>query len=391
MTLNHQERRVVGLTGGAHIIIHVVMETLPAVSILLIRQFGLDTFQYGLLANLSYLTFGLISLPAGFLVDRIGARKTLRLCLGGIVIGALITALATTLWMLALGVGLIGLAAGLYHPIGLTLISAEVRQSGRGMGYHGITGNIGHVVGHLLGAGVLAVAGWPQLFGVSVLLSLGMLSYQVISERRRSSPALAEPIPTIAQEKANLKRIALVIVGTTFLGFAHRGLEIFMPLYFGNALFLAGLSEEVIGNLAAAVVLLGGVLGQLIGGRLADKEKPLRSLMAMSLGGAAIAGLSGVIGGWGSLLSSFLLAAMLFGTLPISNNLIGRLLPAKHRGKGYGLLSTFTFGAGSLVASIGGALAESSELSNIFYLMGGAALLGAMVFYLLSLRKEQSA
>jgi len=384
MTLNNQERRVVGLTGGAHIIIHVVMETLPAVSILLIRQFGLDTFQYGLLANLSYLTFGLISLPAGFLVDRIGVRKTLRLCLGGIALGALITAFATTLWMLALGVGIIGLAAGLYHPIGLTMISAEVRQSGRGMGYHGIAGNIGHVVGHLLGAGVLAVAGWPQLFGVSVLLSLGMLSYQVISERRRQSPVLGESLPSIEQEKANLKRIALVIVGMTFLGFAHRGLEIFMPLYFGNALPLAGLSEEVVGNLSTAVVLLGGVLGQLVGGRLADKEKPLRSLMAFSLGGAAIAGLSGVIGGWGSLVSSFLLAAMLFGTLPISNNLIGRLLPVRHRGKGYGLLSTFTFGVGSLVASIGGALAESSELSNVFYLMGGAALVGAAVFYLLS-------
>jgi MFS family permease len=390
MTLNNHERGVVGLTGGAHIIIHVVMEALPAVSILLIRQFGLDTFQYGLLANLSYLTFGLISLPAGFLVDRIGARKTLRICLAGIALGALVTALSTTLWMVALGVGLIGLAAGLYHPIGLTMISSEVRQSGRGMGYHGIAGNIGHVFGHLLSAGVLAVAGWPHLFGVSVLLSLGMLSYQVLSERRNPySPVLFEP--TVGQEKANLKQITLIIVGMTFLGFSHRGLEIFMPLYFGNALSLVGLSEEVIGNLATAVVLLGGVSGQFIGGRLADREKPLRSLVALSLGGAVVAGLCGVLGGWGSLVSAFVLAALLFGTLPISNNLIGRLLPAKHRGKGYGLLSTFTFGVGSLVATIGGALAESSELTNVFYLMGGAALLGAVVFYLLSRKTEQSA
>ena len=390
MTLNSQERGVVGLTGGAHVIIHVVMEALPAVSILLIRQFGLDTFQFGLLANLSYLTFGLISLPAGFLVDRIGARKTLRICMAGIALGALVIALSTTLWMLALGVGLLGLAAGLYHPIGLTMISAEVRQSGRGMGYHGITGNIGHVLGHLIAAGVLAVAGWPHLFGVSVLLSLGVLSYQVISERRKNHYS-ALIVPTLPQEKADFKQITLIIIGMTFIGFAHRGLEIFMPLYFGNALSLAGLSDEVIGNLAAAVVLLGAVSGQFIGGRLADREKPLRSLVALSLGGAAVAGLCGRLGGWGSLVSAFVLAALLFGTLPISNSMIGRLLPARHRGKGYGLLSTFTFGVGSLVASIGGALAESSELTNVFYLMGGAALFGAGVFYFLSRKTERSA
>ncbi|MCX7022610.1 MAG: MFS transporter, partial [bacterium] len=99
--LNLTERRVITLTAAGHWVSHAAMLALPAAAVLLKSQFHLGTFEYGLLANLSYLGFGLGALPAGFLVDGIGPRRTLYICLGGIALGALVTALADGLVMLA--------------------------------------------------------------------------------------------------------------------------------------------------------------------------------------------------------------------------------------------------------------------------------------------------
>jgi MFS family permease len=385
--LNATERKVITLTGGAHWVVHAAMLALPASAVLLKAQFGLDDFTYGLLANLAFLGFGLGALPAGLLVDRIGARKTLRLCIGGLALGSVMVALSTDLWLLAVGVGLMGLAAGLYHPSGLTLVSANLRRDGRGMGYHGIAGSVGLASGNFIGAGVLAVAGWPHLFGLYAALGLVILAYQLGRVRRIE---LAEPHTAPREEPRREEgtgrralRVALALAVMALLGFSYRGLVVFMPLYFAENLHLPGLTEEVLGNLATGVMLLGGVLGQFSGGFIAEKKKPLRSAGWLALAACAAALGGRFAGGWWTLAISVGMAAAVFSTQPITNSLVGRLMPARHRGKGYGLAGAVNFGFGSLAGSAGGWVAQNTGLENVFLLLAGSALLAALAIMLL--------
>ncbi len=389
MKLDATERRVVALTAGAHAVIHAAMLALPAAAVLFKDQFGLSNFTYGLLANLSFLGFGLGALPAGVLVDRIGPRKTLRLCLGGLALGSLVVAFSTELWSVILGTALMGLAAGLYHPAGLTLISANLARDGRGMGYHGIAGSTGLTSGNLLAAGVLAVAGWPWLFALHALLCGAVLVYQLggISRLELSEPHTAEPsTDTDEPRRPPFLKVALALIAVALLGFSYRGMVVFLPVYFAENLPLAGMAPEIVGNLATAVVLIGGVAGQFSGGFIAEGRKPLRSAtyLAMTAAGCAVAGR--FVSGWGTLVVSILLAAAVFSTQPITNALIGRLMPAKHRGKGYGVAGAFNFGFGSLAATAGGAVAESSGLENLFLMLAASALAAALFIHLLRRR-----
>ena len=384
--LNATERKVITLTAGAHWVVHAAMLALPASALLLKAQFSLNDFEYGLLANLAFLGFGLGALPAGLLVDKIGARRTIKLCIGGLALGALIVALSTSLWLLAVGMGLMGLAAGLYHPSGLTLISSNLERDGLGMGYHGIAGSMGLASGNFIGAGILAVAGWPHLFGLYAVLGAVVLAYQFGGARKLE---LAEP-HTAPQETPGEKRpggravqIALALAIMALLGFSYRGLVIFMPLYFAENLHLPGITGEVLGNLAAGVMLLGGVLGQFSGGIIAEKKKPLRSASWLALA-ACLAALGGrFAGGWWTLLISVGMAAAVFSTQPITNSLVGRLMPARHRGKGYGLAGAVNFGFGSLAGSVGGWVAENTGLENVFLLLAVTALLAALAIFML--------
>ncbi len=382
--LNPTERRVITLTAAGHWVTHAAMLALPAAAALLKSQFHLDTFEYGLLANLSYLGFGLGALPAGFLVDGIGPRRTLYLCLGGVALGSLVTALAGGLAMLAVGVTLLGLAAGLYHPAGLTLVSANLRQDGRGMGYHGIAGSGGMALGNFIGAGILAVASWHYLFGLYALVPLVVLAYQWLAVRPL---ALAEPHtaapPTEKPPPRRWAQMTFALTAAALLGFSYQGMVVFMPLFFGENLHLAGMNEEVLGNLAAGVMLLGGVFGQFSGGVLAERRKPLRSATWLSAA-ACVAALGGrFAGGWWTLAISVGMAAAVFSTQPITNSIVGRLMPPRHRGKGYGLASAVNFGFGSLAGSVGGWVAQSAGLENVFLLLAGTSLLAAVAMLLL--------
>lgn len=385
--LDVTERKVVALTAGAHWVTHAAMLALPAAAILFKTQFQLNDFTYGLLANLSFLGFGLGALPAGLLVDRIGPRKTLRLCLAGIALGAVVTALSTELWSVIVGTTLMGLAAGLYHPAGLTLISANLARDARGMGYHGIAGSLGLSSGNFIAAGVLAAWGWPELFWLYAGLCAVGLVYQLGSVRNME---LSEPHTTETEDdepqRPPLGKVALALIAMALLGFSYRGMVVFMPIYFGGQLPVAGLTPEVVGNLATGVVLIGGVAGQFSGGIIAEKRLPLRSATLLAVLAAACALAARWVGGWGTLAVSVLLAAAVFATQPITNALIGRLMPAKHRGKGYGVASAFNFGFGSLAASAGGALAEATSLDNLFLMLAASALAAALVIYLLRRR-----
>ena len=69
--------KVISLIGVAHLLSHVYHLSLPALFPIIHEVEGISYAELGMLASVFFITSGLCQAPAGFLVDRVGARPVL--------------------------------------------------------------------------------------------------------------------------------------------------------------------------------------------------------------------------------------------------------------------------------------------------------------------------
>ncbi|GAA1173822.1 hypothetical protein GCM10009584_13710 [Ornithinimicrobium humiphilum] len=114
----------------------------------------------------------------GRLSDLVDRRRILLWCLVVFVVGSAITAAAVELPVMVGGRFLQGLGGGGLVPATLALVADLWPPGRRGMplGVVGAVQELGSVLGPLLGALVLAVASWREIFWLNVVLGLGCLA-----------------------------------------------------------------------------------------------------------------------------------------------------------------------------------------------------------------------
>lgn len=110
----------------------------------------------------------------GRLADLISRSRILLVCLGLFVLGSGVTALAVDLDVLVAGRVVQGIGGGGLVPATLAIV-ADLWPAGRRgipLGVVGAVQELGSVLGPVLGAGVLAVAGWRAIFWLNVVLGI---------------------------------------------------------------------------------------------------------------------------------------------------------------------------------------------------------------------------
>jgi MFS family permease len=81
--MNRDEKKIMGLTTASHSLVHLFEGVLPPLIPLLIVEFGTDYFHLGIIVSVFSYAFGIGSLPAGFLADKLGPRRLVTLFLLG--------------------------------------------------------------------------------------------------------------------------------------------------------------------------------------------------------------------------------------------------------------------------------------------------------------------
>jgi MFS family permease len=359
---------------ASHAVNHGLVLVLPAVLVALRAEFGSSYTTLGTVATVSTMLYGLGALPAGLLVDRLGAPLLLRVFAGLSILFCLGAAVAPGIWWLALTLALLGAAGALYHPSGLAEITLNVPGGGRVLGLHGSWGNIGTALAPLLAGAIASAWTWR----LSYVLA-GVVAALLLLALWREVPLGRTLPPAPAAEPSQRSR---AIVGTIMLlsvaeGFVFQGFVVFLPAFMAE---VGGLDEAAAakgGALSAAVLLLG-VPAQLMGGRLAEAEGRSLALRYAGLYGAAL--LAGAAVGWAGAGPPGVLLAGLFGVLifvgqPISNQLVSRATREGRRGIAYGTYFSLSFGVGALAGTSGGAVADRWGLAAVFTLLGLVALL----------------
>jgi MFS family permease len=429
--MNGNDRSIVGLVMLAHGMVHTYELSIPIfVSIWLVE---FDVLQFagmevtvtqatlGVIVTAGYALFGLGALPGGVVVDRIGSRRLIAACLFGMGGAFLLLGVAPNLLVVTLALLAWGAAASVYHPAGLTLISKGVTERGTGFAYHGIAGNLGIGLGPLVTATLLLVLDWTTVALVLAVPAAVAGLYALRAEFDET--AGVEDVATdgggdskagtgvdslgeflTASRHLFVGAFAVVFVIVMANGLFYRGVLTFLPnLLEGLPGFEPIALSAIVPGLDGsgqtlnperyfyAGLLLVGVAGQYVGGKLTDRLPPEYGIAAIFavLAVLALAFLPVAALGIGPLLVfGALFGVTLFTAQPLYQAAVADHTPAGTRGLSYGYTYLGGFGVGALGGALAGAILTYADAGALFATLAGIALV-ASTFAVVLIRRER--
>ncbi|MFN4311010.1 MAG: MFS transporter [Ferrovibrio sp.] len=288
----NRDLKVMALIGIAHGCSHFFQLVLPPLFPFLKTEFSVSYTELGLVMTLFYVTSGVLQTPAGFLVDRVGARNVL---IGGLAIfctGILLYGLVPSFWMLVPVAILAGIGNSVFHPADFSILNASVDQKrlGRAYGTHTLGGNLGWGLAPVLMAGGAALLGWraapiiAALIGYAILAAL-LMNRDLLKEDAGAARRAAAKAGEKAAPLGPLLSLPVVMCFGYFLllSFALIGTQNFLPAtlaaLYGTPLTLA--------TTALTGFLLGASAGVMVGGWIADRGVRLEAIVITGLLGAA--------------------------------------------------------------------------------------------------------
>jgi MFS family permease len=136
---------VISLVGLAHGTSHFFHLLLPSLFPWLMKDFSLSFTQVGFLTTVFFVVSGLGQALAGFVVDRVGARRVLAFGIGTLAVAGIVAGLAASYAGLVLAAAVAGLGNSIFHPADFTLLNRRVStpRLGHAFSVHGLAGYLG--------------------------------------------------------------------------------------------------------------------------------------------------------------------------------------------------------------------------------------------------------
>ncbi|WP_162224481.1 MFS transporter [Halorussus amylolyticus] len=407
--MNRNDRSIVGLVMVAHAMVHTYELSVPILVTIWLDQFGVTAGTMGLVVATGYALFGIGALPGGLLADAYGSRKLIIACLAGMGGSFALLSLAPSVPVVALALVLWGVAASVYHPSGLALISKGVSQQGTAFAYHGMAGNLGIALGPLATAVLLLFFDWRivvALLAVPAALAVAFALTVEFDETANVEQSATDGgdsradggVSSLSEFLADSKVLfsgafVLVFVIVMCSGLYYRGVLTFLPEMLANQpLFdpvpLGGRDIEPSQYIYAGLLMIG-IGGQYVGGMLTDRIRVERGLTGAFgvLAVIALLYLPALNAGLVALLAaSAALGFALFVVQPLYQAAVAEYTPAGTRGLSYGFTYLGVFGVGAAGAGIAGFVLELYSPTALFVVLCGFAVVATVFGAILSTR-----
>jgi MFS family permease len=383
------EWTIVKITSLAHFLCRLGELIFPSVMVAVMGEFGLQPHVATALALLGYILLGAGALPVGLWADAWDPKRILLIYFVAMAGAGLAVTLAPDIPFLFVGLTLLGLAASIYHPTGLAMISMGVRQRGRALGINGVAGSIGIALAPLLGSWASQLGMWRLAYAILAALA-GLFTVVIILDFKKLPPwnqhlhadAKREVIPRSEKPAGSL---VLLLIVMTLAGFNYRCLVTALPAFLNGGQTTA--DQFLPGGIATFLVMLaGGSCGQIMGGVLTDRLGARTIYLALV---GSLIPLSLLLGWLPGMVVPAAVASVLsigmFAQQPVENSLLAESTSPGRRSVSYGIKFILTFGIGALGAEVVGLIwKEYSSLSPVFYLMAVSATLmaGLLLIYL---------
>jgi len=346
--------RIVGAVSTAHFVSHYYILLLAPLMPFVREEYGVSYTEIGLAFAAFNIVSALLQTPAGFLVDRLGARTLL---IAGILIGAVafaVVGMVHSFWLLVAMFGLAGIGNTVYHPADYAMLSHHVpsERIGQAFSVHTFAGMLGSAVtppavllmqslwgwrGAMLGSAVLGLAAAAILIATPEPELVRTTPHKTASDRTDWQVLLSGPI-------------LLNLVFFVLLAMISGGLYNYSVVAFGA---LYGTPVET-ANAALTGNLLLTAIGVLAGGLLVGRTR--RHALVASIGLAVAAAFTLLVAeidlGAVALIAVMSAAGFAAGVIMPSRDMIVRAVtPAGSFGKVFGFVTT-GFNIGGIVAPL---------------------------------------
>lgn len=374
--------RVVGAVSAAHFMSHYYIIALAPLMPFVRDEYQVTYTEIGLAFAVFNIVTAVFQTPAGFLVDRLGARALLIL---GLAIGAttFVTAgLVDSFWVMIAMFAIAGMGNTVYHPADYALLSQHVPSDriGQAFSLHTFAGMLGSAVAP---ASLLVMQnswGWRGAFIGTGLLGFAVALLLLLVRDRSTAAANTSTRPASDSSDAGWR---LLLSGPILLNLAFFILLAMMSsgLYNYSVVALGALYGTPVTTANAALTgnLLLSAAGVLVGGLLVTRTK--RHSLVATLGLIAMA-LSVVLVALVDLNSLALIAAMSLAGLfsgmimPSRDMIVREVTPPGSFGKVFGFVTT-GFNIGGIVSPlIFGAVMDHGSPRMVFLLVAAFTLLG---------------
>ena len=398
-----QDGKIMGLVCTGHFLSHFYAFCLPPLFPFLNADLGLSYTALGALLTLRGLATSVAQLPAGFVVDRFGAKTVL---MGGLLLTVISYALfaATDIyWLFVLFIILGGVGDSVFHPADYSILNASVAQErmGRAFSVHTFSGHLGFAVAPTVVVALAALWDWRVALLVAALFGFfvaGLLASQWGALKEDNSPRKKKgdeaPADPNAPKQTWLQAKLGMILNAPVLSLFGFFVISTMATSGINSFSISALTKmhdipEAMLGLPVTAFMLSSAFAVLAGGYLADKLPISASLFA----GLGFVGAAVVILAIGLFPLPYALMILLF---PIAGFFLGVIRPARdlmirdvapkgQSGKVFG----FVFSGQSLGSSIApifyGLILDHLQPENVFFVSAGFLLLG--VFTVISTAK----
>ncbi len=374
----------------------MVIASLQVVLNLYLNSLGYDARFIGLINAVNSLAVLLVSVPLGYVADRVGRRPVL--LVGGVAypLSILGLSLVTTTPGILLFSFLFGGFASTYWVAGVPLLFASTRARERvqafsinsfllwGLGPLGafLSGQVVEVAARLLG--VSASSSHALRFGMlfmAVLAGAGAIPYFFLREPPRPAPTIqdAPPARTIARLFVRLLLPDLV------LAFGLGAMLTFMQLYFHHRF---GLDPGPVGLIVAAGGLVGGV-GTLLTPLLARRWGNLRSTVRLQWTAVPLMATVALAMQFAVAVPAYWAVLTLRGMSdPVYTAFIQERVPERYRARLTGFYSvTYSIGY-SLGPAVSGQIQKVGSFTPAFLMATAFYFLGASLLYAFFGRSE---
>jgi FSR family fosmidomycin resistance protein-like MFS transporter len=374
--------QVLALIGSGHAVSHFYALALPPLFPLLREQLDVSYAALGLLVTLFNLATGAAQIPAGFLVDRFGARRLL--LLGLAIMGAAMTAMgfAPSYWLMLVLVAAVGIGNSVFHPADYAVLSAPVDRAwlGRAFSIHTFTGNIGFMAAPGGMIALTALVGWRGAIVVA-----GLLAFVVLGAMLLCGHLLRDE----AKRADAGHRRAAAATGARSLLFTAPILLLF-GFYLLNAMFTSGAQsfsvtalnglhgiDLAFANVILTAFLIAASAGVLLGGMVADHTDRYVLVTVGAFGAIALLMLAVAVLPLPAaiMLGVFVLVGLLQGSVRTSRDmLVRKITPAGATGRVFAFVMTGLNVGGAITPVLFGLLLDHGAPQFVFLLMAAFAV-----------------
>ncbi len=368
----------------SHFIDHFIMLIFAKAAYDAGKYFNLSYDEIIIYGVFGFVLFGAIAPISAHLADKFSRSLLMVIFHFGIGFSSILAGLSNNVWFLSFSIGLIGVFASIYHPVGIAMLIKTNKNIGFRLGINGVFGNMGVAAAPLITGLLLTVGDWRICFIIpGIFCSLyGVLFTINLKNDISDSKKINKSKKSVFAPNWKMALIALAISSSSG-GFIFGAMTFLIPRYFEISMNNVSTSVAITGFLAS-IVFATASFAQIIVGWIIDRYSPKKVLLFMGFGQIIFIYFASLYQDYLLLFSMLVAMIFVFGQIPITDTIISRYVPDEWRNKVLSIKFLLNLSIGASVLPICGIFLQAGNtMDKLFFVMSLIAIFVAISALLL--------